>query len=77
MSRRTIVTTALLAVYVAVAVKVIVSLGGVPASRETLIVLILGGIAAASLTSARRLRHSPSASSSTGCRSRSCSRSTT
>ncbi len=56
MTRRTIATIALLAVYVAVTVKVIVSLGGVPASRETLIVLILGGIAAASLTSVRRLR---------------------
>lgn len=49
-------TVALLVVYAAIAVKVIVSLGGVPASRETLVVLILGGIAAASLTSVQRMR---------------------
>jgi PAP2 superfamily len=58
LSRARLLLSALfLAVYVAVVVVVVVnSLGGVPASREVLVLLILGGFATVSITSRERSR---------------------
>jgi membrane-associated phospholipid phosphatase len=42
--------------YAGVAVQVVLSMGGVPASRDVLVPLVLGGFLALSVTSARRLR---------------------
>jgi hypothetical protein len=55
-SGRSLATLALVGLYAIVVVKVVKSIGGVPASRETLIALVLGGFAAASLPSVQRIR---------------------
>ena len=56
MIRRNAVGLAFLGAYVAFATYVIVSIGGLPASREMLLALVLGGFAAFSLASPARLR---------------------
>jgi hypothetical protein len=53
---RATVSAALAAVYVMLVARAVLSLGGVPASREMLLVLILGAFTAASLTSVERVR---------------------
>src|SRR5581483_12103579 len=51
-----ILTLAVVGVYVMFVVRIVDHLGGIPTSREIQVLLILGGFAAASLTSVERVR---------------------
>jgi hypothetical protein len=51
-----ILTVAVVGVYVMFVVRIVDHLGGIPTSREIQVLLILGGFAAASLTSVERVR---------------------